>query len=114
MKPLLIRSLTLVLAMLTSACATPYQPRGLTGGFEEKKLAEGRFWLQFRGNGFTKPETVRQYWNKRAGELCGGRSYKENTSSGYDTKTSFIVLASGAYPTTDRFPVMQGTIECES
>jgi hypothetical protein len=86
----------------------------MTGGYEEKKLSEGRYWLKFLGNGFTSPETVREYWNRRAGELCGGRSFKEGASAGYDTKTSFVVLASGAYPTTDRYPVVQGTVECGS
>ncbi len=95
-------------------CATAYQPSGMTGGYSEKKVAEGRYWLKFLGNGFTDPETVRQYWNRRAAELCGGRPFKGDAQAGRDEKTNFVILATGAYSTRDSYPTVEGIVECGS
>ena len=48
--------------LLVAACATTYQPSGLTGGFDEVQLDTNVYQVSFRGNGYTSAE--------RAADLC--------------------------------------------
>ncbi|CAG1014460.1 hypothetical protein ANAEL_04985 [Anaerolineales bacterium] len=109
-----LRLAALAITTLISACATPYQASGMTGGYEERKLGDGRYWLKFLGNGYTEPQTVEQYWSRRAGELCAGRPFKENARAGYDVKNTLAFVGSSAYPTSERYPMKEGEIECAS
>lgn len=52
-----------------AACTTPYQPRGARGGFTEQKLAEGRYSVEFRGNGNTSADLVANMFLYRCAEL---------------------------------------------
>jgi len=54
-------------------CATPYQPKGYTGGYEEVEVEPGLFFLEYLGNGYTSLPTVLGYWQRRANELCKAR-----------------------------------------
>ncbi len=62
-------TLLLALPLLLAACATPYQPRGLSGGFSETRLDTNTFRVAFQGNGFTSRERVEVYLLRRAAEL---------------------------------------------
>lgn len=55
---------------LLSACATEYQPRGLTGGFSETALAPDTYKIVFLGNGFTDPDRANDYALLRAADLA--------------------------------------------
>jgi len=59
----------LVLLLGLNACATPYQPMGFSGGFQEMQLGPRQYQVTFRGNGYTSVETVKQYLLRRAAEL---------------------------------------------
>jgi hypothetical protein len=48
--------LSATLALLMFGCATSYQSRGFTGGFEEAELGENLYKVGFAANGFTSPE----------------------------------------------------------
>jgi hypothetical protein len=56
--------------MLVAACATPYQSRGLAGGFSETQLSENMFQVYFRGNGYTREERVDDFALLRSAELA--------------------------------------------
>lgn len=62
---------TLAVAVL-AGCATPYQPRGLSGGYSEQSLGHGRWAIEFGGNSYTSQSTVTAYSHRRASELCPG------------------------------------------
>lgn len=62
----------LALVMLLTACATPYQARGLRGGYEDHQLAPGVFSISVTGNSYTSADTMRVHVRRRAMELCGG------------------------------------------
>lgn len=59
------------LPLLLAGCATvtPYQPRGYTGGYQERQVGENRYYVEFFGNGKTSRDTVMVYWLHRCAEL---------------------------------------------
>lgn len=62
--------LIVTLSVVVVGCATAYQPKGFTGGYEEVEVKPGVFFLEFEGNGYTSLPTVVQYWHRRADEVC--------------------------------------------
>jgi len=56
-------------------CVTPYQPMGLSGGYADEKLGEGRYFVEAKGNGFTSKSTIFRYVHRRANELCTRDDY---------------------------------------
>lgn len=64
----------LTLALL-SACATPYQHQGMSGGFSETQLDENVFRVNFRGNGYTSAERAIDFTLLRSAELAREHSY---------------------------------------
>jgi hypothetical protein len=102
-----------LLALMVGACATPYQSAGPTGGYTEKSLGPGKYYLKYLGNGFTKSEVVRAYWERRASELCQGKPYKSEPGSGYDQASNVAFVGGAAYFNQHRYPTVQGIVECE-
>lgn len=109
-----------VAALLTlSSCATPYQAQGGflsdgRGGYTDKKISEGKYWIRFLGNGYTEMIVVQQYWEKRASELCGGRPYKKVANPNYEEKTDYGYANGTVYVSRHKFPTVEGIVECES
>ena len=62
------------LAFLTS-CATPYQPKGLSGGYSQVQLDNNSARVQFKGNGYTSRERVEVFVLYRCAELTVERGY---------------------------------------
>jgi hypothetical protein len=60
----------ILLCACLSACATGYQKYSLTGGYKDKDLGDGKYLVEYYGNGTTSEETVEEYWSQRASELC--------------------------------------------
>jgi hypothetical protein len=65
----------LVSAVLTG-CATPYQPMGALGGYQEEQLAPDIYRVAFFGNGYTNPQTAGEYVIHRCAELTEQRGYR--------------------------------------
>jgi len=78
------RTARIIAALAASACATAYQPHGLSGGYSETQLGENVFRVAFEGNGFTSAV--------RAADLALLRSADVTLERGY----SYFVLASDA------------------
>jgi hypothetical protein len=70
------------LLLVLSGCVTPYQPKGLTGGYTDFETQPGVYYVSFRGNGYTSRDTVIKYWHQRAAEICGGSDRYEIVSQG--------------------------------
>lgn len=64
-------------AAVLAACASPYGPRGITGGFVEQKLSDNTYRVGYYGNGHTQEDQVVNYWLYRCAELTiqNGFSY---------------------------------------
>jgi hypothetical protein len=60
----------LPLMIMATACATPYQRRGFTGGYVNEQIGEDTHYIAFDGNGYTGQTTAEIYVRRRAGELC--------------------------------------------
>jgi hypothetical protein len=63
------RSVLLLLSVLVAACATPYQPAGLDGGYSHTRLNLNMFNVIFRGNAHTSWQTAENYALYRCAEL---------------------------------------------
>jgi hypothetical protein len=70
-------------SIILSACATAYQPQGLSGGFTETQLDTNVFKISFKGNGYTHAE--------RAADLALLRSAELTIKNGF---THFVVIDS--------------------
>jgi hypothetical protein len=58
------------------ACATAYQPEGLSGGFTDMKLAKDLYQVSFVGNGYTSSEQVNRFFLRRCAELTQQMGYE--------------------------------------
>jgi hypothetical protein len=58
--------------LLCASCATPYQASGFSGGYRDFVVRPGLYSISVTGNGYTGQATLREYWHRRARELCGG------------------------------------------
>lgn len=56
-------------------CSTPYQPKGILGGYTDKQLDENCYSVSFLGNQHTKPEDVDKYLMYRCAELSQEKGY---------------------------------------
>ncbi len=97
-------SLFLTFAMMAAliGCGTPYQPlqRGVIspgGGYASRQIGENEYEVFFGGNGFTFMETVKEYWHRKARELCGSDNYEPNVE----------------LYRRDGFPGAKGTVKCK-
>src|SRR6185437_11182820 len=98
------RVTVLVFTALTIAgCATPYQPMGARGGYEDEALGGGRYHINVVGNAYTSPGTLEEYFFRRAKEIAATHGY-----AGYRV----IDLRSGYERGLTRLrPAVRGVIE---
>ncbi len=86
----------LVLILVTlSGCATPYQPMGWKGGYEETPAGDNKYIVEFRGNAHVGKTQARNYALRRAGELCVEKGYRTYDLVGHSTDTRESKIASG-------------------
>lgn len=137
MKYLTRNLLVILISCLATACTTPYQSYGFTGGYSDSHIDENTFSVNVETNGFTSKQTTFLYALYRAAELTveNGFDYfivinsNQSTNSmamispGYSTSNTTInSYGSRAYGTTTttsspsiisnvEFPVMTLTIK---
>ena len=83
-----IRLSIFMLALLLCGCVTPtpYQPKGLLGGYSEEQIDIDVYLVSFSGNGATSADTVWYYWVYRCAELTRQKGYDYFTLSKYSGK----------------------------
>ena len=62
-------------SLLLINCSTPYQPKGMLGGYTDKQLDENCYKVSFWGNQHSKPEDVDKYLMYRCAELSLEKGY---------------------------------------
>lgn len=67
--------LIIALALTLVACATTYQPKGLSGGYSEIQLDPTTVRVTFEGNGYSTRSTVESYLIYRAAEVTVERGF---------------------------------------
>lgn len=65
----------LLTLLFISACATTYQPQGLSGGFSETQLSENIFQVSFNGNGYTDKQQASDFALLRSADLALEHGY---------------------------------------
>jgi hypothetical protein len=96
--------------LLTGCITTPYQKAGFfssTGGYEDKKVREGLFFIKSKVNANTAPDIALKYWHRRASELCGHSEYLPEVSLDYDTN-----INPGVVTTSHQWPIATGLVHC--
>jgi hypothetical protein len=90
------------IAIALIGCATPYQPKGLLGGYEDFELkgAPGTHFVSFEGTTATDDEAVYRFWRQRVTEVCEGK----------DAQILTTASRRGVVPV--RRPRMQGYVRC--
>lgn len=102
-----------LLPLLFTACATPYQASGALGGYSEKKIADNKYELQFLGNKYTDMNVIHEFWSRRASELCNGKPYNGKSTSGQLEKSAGMLAPNGVFlPMEFSYPLAKGTVEC--
>ena len=74
MKFIKLISLITLLIFLTN-CSTPYQPKGMLGGYSEEKILKDLYRVEFEGNQHSKPEKIQNYLMYRCAELTQEMGY---------------------------------------
>ncbi len=72
MQKLPLRLLTTLAVLFLLACETSYRPRGPSGGYTDFEARPGIHYVGFEATPGTGYPMVRQYWHRRAAEVCGG------------------------------------------
>jgi hypothetical protein len=126
---------TIVMALLLTACATPYQSKGLRGGFTDVQLNKNVFQIAFNGNGYTPPSDVQNMALLRASEVTLEHGFQYfvivansdvgtrgvirtpmtamTTTTGFGTPTlQSNTVATGGYAVPFHRPGMMTTISC--
>ncbi len=93
-----------------SACATPYQAKGLRGGYSDTRVDSNTVMVAYRGNAYTDRQTVQSYLLYRSAQVTVGDGYDYfvltsgdtearhgaiSTPSTYSSTTSASAFASG-------------------
>ncbi|TLU61361.1 hypothetical protein FE810_15225 [Thalassotalea litorea] len=103
--------LILIPLMFLAGCVTtPYQKTGFfssTGGYEDKQVSDGVYFIKSKVNANTKPKVALDYWHRRAKELCGHSNYKAEVTSTFDTNVN-----PDPYSSTSQWPISQGLVNC--
>lgn len=80
----MVRLIFATLLILLTAC-TGYKPLGTDWpadgyGYREEQLAPGRYRLEYlaRAEVDNAESTAREYWHRRAGELCNSPDYRSS------------------------------------
>jgi hypothetical protein len=71
-----MKKYTIILTLLLTACATPYQSKGFLGGFTDMQLDKDVFQITFKGNGYTSSGDVQNMALLRASELTLQHGFK--------------------------------------
>src|SRR5579859_5815271 len=88
MRRSIIFSIALVIGL--GGCSTAYQPRGLSGGYEDQALGGDRYHISVKGNGYSGVGTVEEYFYRRAQDIV-----KEHGYDGYRVLELFSGLEPG-------------------
>ncbi|MGH1540394.1 MAG: hypothetical protein ACRBHB_08220 [Arenicella sp.] len=64
------RLILLFLTIFLISCGTTYQKHTWSGGYKDVDLGEGKYLVEYYGNGTLSPETVQAYWEQRANDIC--------------------------------------------
>ncbi|HTZ18983.1 MAG TPA: hypothetical protein VMB78_11155 [Dissulfurispiraceae bacterium] len=81
-----------VLFLWIFGCATPYQKKGFSGGYEDARIRDNIYYVDLQTNAYTSQVTAAQYFHRRVKEICLENGYSDyrifnerNSSGAYGT-----------------------------
>ena len=92
--------LQICLVFSVTACATPYQTSGFTGGVSITQLNTSVYDINAAGNGFTGAERVKHFALLRAAETCLDNGFSSFVPIASNASTSTHTLHNNNYNTT--------------
>ena len=105
-------SILSILVFLVS-CTTGYKKHSWDGGYKDEDLGNGKFKVEYFGNGTTSQELVLERWHQRSSELCpDGYSVIKSETKEEEINTAFF---SGGVlvPFSTVHPEAKGEIQCK-
>ncbi len=81
-----MRTIIIVLILVLISCSTPYQPKGVLGGYSSEKIGKNVYRVEFIGNQHTETGTIFDYLERRCAEIA--------IENGYDF---FIIYEDSSY-----------------
>lgn len=90
------KMVTMLVATVLAACATPYGKYGITGGYTDSRIDENTFSISVDTNGFTSQQTTSTHGLYRAAELT--------VENGFD----YFIIASGSNGATSMAMAIPG------
>jgi hypothetical protein len=121
---LLARILLAALCGLLSACTTPvvkYESADKTGvGYSDKKISDTQYAIQVYGYPKSPTSELADIFDRRAKELCGSKSFKQEL--GYDQLSAIsdaMLYSNNGLPifipkTKSSSPYISGTVTCNN
>lgn len=101
-----------LLLTLLAGCATPYQPKGFRGGYEDYLINETKhtYGIRVTGNSHTSMPTLQEHARRRAGELCSAAGFKSFTvlENKLDCAARVLIIAGGCEQ-----DIVLTTIQCQ-
>lgn len=64
-----------ILSLFLVACATPYQPKGFTGGYETEQLDELTYKITYKGNTLATDERIEDFAYLRCAQITREKGY---------------------------------------
>ncbi|MEE9572653.1 MAG: hypothetical protein V3W20_06395, partial [Candidatus Neomarinimicrobiota bacterium] len=64
-----------LISLLFIYCSTPYQPKGMLGGYTEVNILGNLYRVEFEGNQHSKPNKIQNYLMYRCAELTQEKGY---------------------------------------
>jgi len=115
-KFLLAISATLLFLAAGCSGATPYQPRGLRGGYADRHLRDNLYFVEVHTNASTDYSTAMGYLHRRAKEVCIENGYSDYKFLTLRDVSTQMASASSGYGTTVASSLNQPgftvTVEC--
>lgn len=104
------RYLWIVLAL--AACATPYQPKAVRGGYSDIQLNDNVFRVTFEGNGFTAASAVSDYALLRSAEITLEKGFRYFSVNAGETATTVSGGGGAQYSSVYSNATVINTIVC--
>lgn len=92
--------LPLVASACVAACATAYQPQGLSGGFTETQIDRNVFRISFNGNGYTSVERAEEMALLRSAEIALKNGFTHFVIADARSRTSYSSFTTPTQTTT--------------
>ena len=84
-----LRFVTLAVLITLTSCATGYQTRGFSGGFEEIQLSPNMWRISFEGNGYTGDDKATNFTLLRSADLTIKNGFKSFVIIDTDNGTKY-------------------------